>query len=174
VDGASRSQLTDAVGGRLRGVGRLIVDRNPLHTTHFKRLLAETNVEPVRRPARSPNLSALAERFVRSVKDAYQRHAVPLGERHLFTVICEYVEHSHVERNHQGLDDVTLFPSSAPQWSNGPIARRERLGGLLTFYERKAAQELRRSRIGKSRHRIDEAPEPASHAARVSGPGASR
>jgi transposase InsO family protein len=143
ADGAWMAQiagnLTDAVGGPLRGVGRLIVDRDPLYTPQFKKLLAVANVELVRLPARSPNRNAFAERFVRSVKDECLRHVIPPGERHLFTVIREYVEHYHVERNHQGLDNVIPFPSSAPQGSNGPIVRRERLGGLLTFYERKAA-----------------------------------
>jgi transposase InsO family protein len=143
ADGAWMAQiarnLTDAVGGPLRGVGRLIVDRDPLYATQFKQLLAVANVKLVRLPARSPNLNAFAEGFVRSVKDECLRHVIPLGERHLFTVIREYIEHYRVERTHQGLDNVIPFPSSAPQLSNGPIVRRERLGGLLTFYERKAA-----------------------------------
>jgi transposase InsO family protein len=143
ADGAWMAQiarnLTDAMGGPLRGIGHLIVDRDPLYTAHFKRLLAEANVELVRLPARSPNLNAYAERFVRSIKDECLCHIVPLGERHLHTVIREYVEHYHVERNHQGLDNIIPFPSTAPRLSDGPIVRRERLGGLLTFYERKAA-----------------------------------
>jgi putative transposase len=63
---------------------------------------------------------------------------VPLGERHLCTVIREFVEHYHSERNHQGLGNVIPFPSAVTP-SCGGIRRRERLGGLLNFYERKAA-----------------------------------
>ena len=48
-------------------------------------------------------------------------------------------DHYHVERNHQGLGNTIPFPSAAPRLFDGPIVRRERLGGLLTFYERKAA-----------------------------------
>lgn len=143
ADGAWMEQiarnLTDAVSGPLGGVGHLIVDRDPLYTAHFKRLLAEANVELVRLPAGSPYLSAYAERFVRSVKDECLRHIIPRGERHLHNVIREYVEHCHVERNHQGLGNIIPFPSAAPRLYNGPTVRRERLGGLLTFYERKVA-----------------------------------
>ena len=89
-------------------------------------------------PPSSPNLNAYAERFVRSIKEECLRHVVPLGERHLRTVIREFVEHYHFERNHQGLGNVIPFPSAvAPP--DGRICRRERLGGLLNFYERKAA-----------------------------------
>jgi putative transposase len=38
---------------------------------------------------------------VRSIKQECLRHIVPLGERHLRTVIGELVEHYHSERNHQ-------------------------------------------------------------------------
>ena len=46
----------------------------------------------------------------------------------------------HHERNHQGKDNVLLFPSSSQGCeSQGPIQCRERLGGLLNYYEREAA-----------------------------------
>ena len=43
--------------------------------------------------------------------------------------------------NHQGKDNVILFPAPA-DWigsSSGKIQSRERLGGLLRFYRREAA-----------------------------------
>ena len=99
---------------------------------------ASPRTVPKRLPPSSPNLNAYAERFVRSIKQECLRHIVPLGERHLRTVIREFIEHYHTERNHQGLGNVIPFPSAAaPQ--DGRIGRRERLGGLLNFYERKAA-----------------------------------
>jgi putative transposase len=88
---------------------------------------------------RSPNLSAYAERFVRSIKGECLRHIVPLGERHLRAVLREFVEHYHAERNHQGLGNVIPFPSHDSASSIGRIRRRERLGGVLSFYERSAA-----------------------------------
>jgi|GEM_PF-2988333 len=42
--------------------------------------------------------------------------------------------------NHQGKDNVLLFPSSSlTGGADGPMQCRERLGGLLKYYERKAA-----------------------------------
>jgi putative transposase len=93
----------------------------------------------LRLPSRSPNLNAYAERFVRSIKHECLRHIVPLGERHLRAVMHEFVEHYHAERNHQGLGNVIPFPSRGSVTAIGRIERRQRLGGLLHFYDRKAA-----------------------------------
>jgi transposase InsO family protein len=63
----------------------------------------------------------------------------PLGERHLRRAIDEFVVHYHSERSHQGLANVIPFPSRDRSDATGRICARERLGGLLKFYERKAA-----------------------------------
>ena len=79
-----------------------------------------------------------AERFVRSIKHVCLGHVVALGKRHLRSVVREFVEHYHAERTHQGLANVIPFPSGVAS-PDGRIGRRERLGGLLNFYERRAA-----------------------------------
>jgi transposase InsO family protein len=143
ADGAWMAQLArnllDAVDGPLRGFTHLIVDRDPLYTRQLRRMLADANVELVRLPANSPNLNAYAERFIRSIRQECLRHIVPLGERHLRHVLREFVAHYHLERNHQGLGNLIPFPARAPPAAAGRVRVRERLGGLLKFYERKAA-----------------------------------
>jgi transposase InsO family protein len=131
--------LTDAADGALSGFGHLIVDRDPLYTAHFRSLLQAAGVRVLRLPARSPNLNAYAERFVRSNKLECLRHIIPLGERHLRALLREFVEHYHSERNHQGLANVIPFPSRDSFTAVGPVARQQRLGGLLNFYARNAA-----------------------------------
>ena len=112
------------------------MDRDPLYTKAFRRLLADAGVEAVRLPPRSPNLNAYAERFVRSVRQECLDHIIPLGDDHLRRVLREYVQHYHLERNHQGLDNRLLEPRAGPANDNGEIVRKQRLGGLLSFYER--------------------------------------
>jgi hypothetical protein len=34
-------------------------------------------------------------------------HIVPIGKHHLRTVVLDFVEHDHAERNHQGLGNVS-------------------------------------------------------------------
>ncbi len=44
------------------------------------------------------------------------------------------------ERNHQGKENLLLFPASEQlHQSEGKVRSRERLGGLLRFYHREAA-----------------------------------
>jgi hypothetical protein len=66
--------------------------------------------------------------------------STPLGERHLRHVLTQYVEHYHRERNHQGLDTdlIQQLPANTNA-GEGPVQRRERLGGVLSFYHRNAA-----------------------------------
>ncbi len=60
-----------------------------------------------------------------------------LGERHLRRAIAEYVEHYHRERAHQGLGNRLI--EGVPERESGRVARRERLGGILSHYYREAA-----------------------------------
>jgi transposase InsO family protein len=134
--------LTDAVDGFLAGSSYLIHDRDPLFTQQFRNLLSASGVEAVRLPARSPNLNAYAERFVRSIKSECLRRVIPLSERHLRMLVAEYVEHYHRERNHQGLDNLLLEhveQGAANENSSALIRCRERLGGTLKYYYRDAA-----------------------------------
>jgi transposase InsO family protein len=95
-------------------------------------------VKPVRLPARSPNLNAFAERFVQSARDECLRKVIPLGEGHLRRIVGQYVEHYHRERNHQGLGN-RLIAANAAGAAVREVNCRERLGGTLRFYHRKAA-----------------------------------
>jgi hypothetical protein len=47
--------------------------------------------------------------------------------------------HYHSERNHQGLDNALICPEPEHAGAEGEVHRRERLGGLLNYYYRKAA-----------------------------------
>ena len=129
--------LTDATVGPLTGFTHLLADRDPLYTAQFEVALRAAGIQLVRLPANSPNLNAYAERFVRSVREECLRHIVPLSERHLRSVLREYVDHYHTERNHQGLRNVIPFPFSTPVGRT--VRRHQRLGGILNFYERAAA-----------------------------------
>ena len=91
--------VTDAQAGFLRGTRYLIHDRDPLFTARFQAILKSSGVEAVKLPARSPNLNAFAERFVRTIKSECLAKIIPLGERHLRLVLAEFAEHYHRERN---------------------------------------------------------------------------
>ncbi len=89
--------------------------------------------------ARSPNLNAYAERFVRSIKSECLAQIIPLGEGHLRTAVKEYTEHYHVERNHQELENELIEDRCGVADMNGDVERHERLAGILNYYYRRAA-----------------------------------
>ena len=101
--------------------------------------LDHTGVKPLALPARSPNLNAYAERWVRSVKDECLSRIILFGERSLRRALSEYVKHYHAERNHQGKGNVLLFPQDANIRHAQTMQCRERLGGLLRYYHQEAA-----------------------------------
>jgi hypothetical protein len=51
----------------------------------------------------------------------------------------EYMDHYHLKRNHQGLENKLIEPTPIRQSRSERIASRSRLGGMLRFYERAAA-----------------------------------
>jgi hypothetical protein len=98
-DGAWMTQLarnlTDSSDGFLSGAQYVILDRDPLYTAAFRRLLRDSGVKPVVLPAWSPNLNAYAERCayhqrsllesddlrrrtIGTTSDYRVRHALPL------------------------------------------------------------------------------------------------
>ena len=131
--------LTDAVDGILRGKRYLIHDRDPLFTSEFLQIVAETGVQSVKLPPRSPNLNAYAERFVRSIKESCLERLILFGESSLRKAIHEFISHYHSERSHQGLGNRLIMANEKTGSECGAVLRRERLGGLLNYYYRAAA-----------------------------------
>ena len=118
----------------------LIHDRDTKFCAAFQQLIDDAGVERVVLPPRSPNLNAYAERWVRSVKEECLSRVILFGEASLRHALAQYIEHYHHERNHQGKGNVLLFPVVSPGTTRqGPVQCRERLGGLLKYYEREAA-----------------------------------
>ncbi len=119
----------------------LIHDRDAKYTDSFRAIVRSGQVEPLKLPARSPNLNAYAERWVKSVKDECLSKLILFGEASLRRALQEYVAHHHTERNHQGKGNVLLFPTwkSAMNHVDGSVGCKERLGGLLKYYHREAA-----------------------------------
>lgn len=131
----ARNVSTDEVGF-LDGCRYLLRDRNNRYSeSGLDATLAAAGVKVIKLPARSPNLNAEAERFVRSVKEECLGRAILVGEGSLRKALREYAAHYSHERNHQGRGNAILAPRPEDRVSarDGPIRWRERLGGLLNF-----------------------------------------
>jgi transposase InsO family protein len=131
--------LTDAVDGLFCGKKYLIHDRDPLYTKEFRRIIAESGIESIQLPPQSPNLNAYAERFVRTIKENCLGQMILFGEDALRNAIREFVAHYHKERNHQGLGNRLVIGNDRIRATAGLVRKRQRVGGLLNYYYRKAA-----------------------------------
>jgi putative transposase len=130
-----------AIEERLRGVRFLLHDRDGKFSGPFDELMRCEGVRVVRTPVRAPQANAIAERWVRSVRNECLDHVLVFGRRHLEQILRGYVTHYNAERPHRSL--ALAAPAAAPHEARGsPLAgirRRDVLGGLIHEYYAAAA-----------------------------------
>jgi putative transposase len=76
---------------------------------------------------------------MRSIKEECLKKMFFFGERSLRNAVKEFCRHYHGERNHQGLDNQLIEPGEEVAYTEGKVACRERVGGMLRYYYRDAA-----------------------------------
>jgi putative transposase len=140
--------------GALRDCRYLLHDRDTKYTASFRAIIESGHVKTLPLPARSPNLNAYAERWVRSVKEECLSKIILFGERSLRRAMSEYVAHYHAERNHQGKSNALLFHQVTETRREEPVQCRERLGGLLRYYHQDAGEFAGKSRPMAMRLRL--------------------
>jgi putative transposase len=131
--------VTDAEEGFLRGKRYILMDRDTKFSEVFRNTLEDGGAKTVRLPPRSPNLNSHIERFLRSLKEECPGQIIFFGEKSLHAATVTYLEHFHVEQNHQGMGSRLLIAGSEVGQMSGEIKCRERLGGLLRYHYRNAA-----------------------------------
>ena len=114
-------------------------DRASLFSEQFRQLLRSAQVEGLRLLARSPDLNAYAERFVRTIRQECLDRMIFFSESSLRRAVEEFVVHYNQERNHQSLGNRIINPVLSVFPVDGDICCRKRLGGLLRYYYREAA-----------------------------------
>lgn len=93
-------------------------------------------------PPKSPNLNAICERFLGSVRRECLDHVLILGQRHLHRVLTEYVEaYFNGAIPHQGIEPQMPAEVGRPTGSpecGGKVVAIPNLGGLHHDYRRAA------------------------------------
>ena len=125
--------------GFLRGKKYVLMDRDGKFSDAFRATLRQAGVEAVRLPPRSPNLNPHLESFMGSIKAECLDRMIFFGEKTLQSATTSFLEHYHVQRNHQGLANGLIAPGEVAGRTTGTVACRERLGGLLRYCYREAA-----------------------------------
>ena len=90
-----------------RGYDRIV---GALATLSLRAIIKPGHVTALPLPAHSPNLNAFSERWVKSVKDECLSKLILFGEPSLRRALQNYPVHYHEGRNHQGKENVLLFP----------------------------------------------------------------
>ncbi|MBK8019826.1 MAG: transposase [Chloroflexi bacterium] len=115
----------------------LIHDWDCRFTINFDQVFVSEGMEIVRTPFRAPRANAIAERWVRTVRQECLDHLLILNQGHLTRVLKEYIHYYNAARPHQGLAQHAPIPLSRS--SQGVIRCRDVLGGILHDYYRDAA-----------------------------------
>jgi transposase InsO family protein len=121
----------------MHGIRNLILDRDSKFTAQFKSILNDAGITPVLICYQAPNMNAIAERWVLSVKSECINRMIFFGARSLQRALGAYCAHYHLDRPHQGLGNELITPAPTSD-ADGEIIESERLGGLLRSYHRAA------------------------------------
>jgi putative transposase len=114
----------------------LIRDRDDKFGTDFDALAHASGIRTLRTAVRAPNMNAICERFLGSLRRECLDHLLVLDERHFQRVVVEYVRYYNAARPHQGLRQRTPVPADRP--ALGEIIALPVLGGLHHEYRRAA------------------------------------
>src|ERR1022692_1554432 len=105
--------------GPMTNARYLLHDRDAKFSQTFDDVFLTVGIKPLKLPARSPNLNAFAERWVRSVKEEYLSKLILFGERPLRRALHQYVAHYHEERQSPGQAEPAPLPIAKPRGERG-------------------------------------------------------
>jgi putative transposase len=128
-------------------------DNDGKYSKPFLAKLESFKMKTMRTAIRSPNTVAFVERFVQTIKQECLDHFIVFGHKHMDVLCQEFKAHYHEERPHQGLENELVIdgmrrkkrsksgakPSELVSIPISEIRCKERLGGLLKSYSRRAA-----------------------------------
>jgi transposase InsO family protein len=93
----------------------LIRDRDAVYGRDFQTRAEALGIDTVLTPVRSPRANAIAERVIGTLRRDCLDHVIPLDERHLRTVLAEYVDYYNTERPHRTWASRRPGPPPAPR-----------------------------------------------------------
>ncbi|AHH95709.1 integrase core domain-containing protein [Kutzneria albida] len=140
--GRTTQQIRNLVmdlGDRVDEFRFLIRDRAGQFAASFDAVLADVAIKTVKIPPRCPRANCYAERFVLTARSELTDRMLILSQRHLHTVLAEYVQHYNGRRPHRSRRLRPPRPTYPVANLNSQRIKRQRLlGGLINEYERAA------------------------------------
>jgi transposase InsO family protein len=94
-------------------------------------------IKEIRTSVEAPNMNAIAERFIGSVRREALDYFLLISEKQVLNILREYIDYYNSKRPHQGLEQN--IPQGFEAQKCGKVRKTPILGGLYYHYERRAA-----------------------------------
>ncbi len=94
-------------------------------------------IKEIRTSVEAPNMNAIAERFIGSVRREALDNFLLISEKQVLNILREYIDYYNSKRPHQGLEQN--IPQGFEAQKCGKVRKMPILGGLYYHYERRAA-----------------------------------
>jgi putative transposase len=129
------------LGDRLGTLRFLIHDRDPVFTAAFGEVFKAEGLKIITTLPRTPRMNAICERVIRTLGRELLDRTLILSERHLATVLCEYMTHYNGHRAHQSRRQRPPDLEAQPVWDVADlrsVRRKAVAAGLINEYHHAA------------------------------------
>ena len=124
---------------RADGLRWLLRDRDAKFTAMFDAVFTAADINVLRSPPQAPKANAFAKRWVGTVRRECTDRMLIVHERHLATVLAQYVRHYNQHRPHRALQQRPPNPSPrVVDLDTARVRQRPILGGLINEYSQAA------------------------------------
>jgi len=105
--------------------------------TVFDRRVESLGIKQIRTPVKAPRANAIAERWVRTIRNECLDHRLIFGHQHLQRTADEYTAYYNRWRPHRSLGQRAPCPEirESPKGSTRKLTAKPILGGLHHIYE---------------------------------------
>jgi len=94
-------------------------------------------IKGIKTSVKTPNMNALAERFIGSVRRESLDYYLLINEKQIKRILHEYINYYNSKRPHQGIDQ--RIPNGYKSQLHGKVQKSPILSGLCNHYYRSAA-----------------------------------
>ncbi len=115
----------------------LIHDRDGCFGASFNRRVGSLRIRQIRTPVKAPKANAIAERWVRSIRNEYLDHRLIMSHRHLQRSVTEFIAYYNQWRPYRSLGQTAPCPhvTGLPARSDRHLIAKPILSGLHHVYQ---------------------------------------
>jgi len=130
-------QIVEACGISTEPPRYLIHDRDGCFGASFNRQVASLGIRQIRTPVKAPKANAIAERWVRTIRNECIDHRLIFGHHHLQRSVDEFVVYYNRWRPHRSLGQIAPCSrvKELPTTAARRLVAKPVLGGLHHVYQ---------------------------------------